>query len=215
MTGVDKQHLGTEIALETSAIAPGVTVRGVVALGQYIYTSRPKAKIVLDNSAELLVQDRTIYAENFYVGGRPQSAYNLGLIYRSKKFWSIYLDVSYYDDLYIDFNPNRRTEEAISYDRFGSDKVEEGSGLWENIIGQEKVDGALMVDLSITKSFKFGNTFLYISGRVNNMLNNRDFITGGFEQLRFDFEDKNVDRFPSRYYYAYGLTYFLNLTLRI
>jgi hypothetical protein len=49
---------------------------------------------------------------------------------------------------------------------------------------------------------------------VNNITNNRKLIVGGFEQLRFDFTDRNAEKFPSRYFYAYGTTYFVNLTFR-
>ena len=57
--------------------------------------------------------------------------------------------------------------------------------------------------------------FLYLNVGVSNILDNRNFITGGYEQLRFDYETKDVDRFPSRYYYAFGRNYFINLAMRI
>ena len=59
------------------------------------------------------------------------------------------------------------------------------------------------------------NYFLNLMASVNNILDNRELIIGGFEQGRFDFEEKNVARFPNRYYYMYGLNYFLNATFRV
>ena len=50
---------------------------------------------------------------------------------------------------------------------------------------------------------------------VSNVLNNQDLVTGGFEQLRYDFADKNVNKFPTRYTYAFGTTFFANIVLRI
>jgi hypothetical protein len=39
-------------------------------------------------------------------------------------------------------------------------------------------------------------------------------VTGGFEQLRFDFANKNTQKFPDRRFYAYGLTYFTSVGIR-
>ena len=38
---------------------------------------------------------------------------------------------------------------------------------------------------------------------------------GGYEQFRFDFENKNPDLFPSRYFYSFGRNYFVSLAFRI
>jgi hypothetical protein len=46
------------------------------------------------------------------------------------------------------------------------------------------------------------------------MLNNKDIVSGGFEQLRFDYADKNINKFPPKLYYAYGLNYFTSVTFR-
>jgi len=213
MTGIDTRHMGAELAADVK-IGAGLSARLVAAIGEHIYDSRPNAIMTLDNDARLLVEDRTVYLKNFYISGQPQSAYNVGLNYQAKNYWSFWLDVSYFHRLYIDPNPNRRTEAAISYDAAGIDKVEQGTALWENILYQENPDGAAMVDVSVRKSWKIGDTYLILNGSVNNLLNNTDFITGGYEQLRFDFEEKNVDRFPSRYFYGFGLSYFMNVTFR-
>ena len=49
---------------------------------------------------------------------------------------------------------------------------------------------------------------------VNNILNNENIVSGGFEQLRFDFAEKNVGKFPARKFYAYGLNYFASIGIR-
>jgi hypothetical protein len=56
--------------------------------------------------------------------------------------------------------------------------------------------------------------FLALNAGVNNILNNKSIITGGFEQLRFDVENKDVNKFPPRLFYAFGLNYFLSATIR-
>lgn len=104
-------------------------------------------------------------------------------------------------------NPDRRTEEAVKdVYKYGE------STLFSKIVDQEKLPDAITVDFSAGKSFRFNNgAFLRCNLNMGNILNNTNFRTGGFEQLRYDFEDKNVDKFPPRYFYAYGLNYNLNI----
>ena len=105
---------------------------------------------------------------------------------------------------------NRRTERAV----FDIDPTTE-SGLWNSILDQERADPAWTVDVFGGKSFKINDMFLYLNVGVSNILNNREFKTGGYEQLRFDFETQDPNRFPTRYFYYFGRTYFVNLTWRI
>ncbi|MCB9303927.1 MAG: TonB-dependent receptor plug domain-containing protein [Lewinellaceae bacterium] len=216
MPGVNTQHMGVELAGEFS-LTSALKVSAVAALGQYTYTNRPTVTTYLDNVAEKL-GSQTVYMKNFYVSGTPQTAYTLGLNYNSPKFWFANLNFNYFDNIWIDFNPARRTYDAISYTadpQFTEEVVEPGSPLWNDIIEQEKAPSAFTVDFFGGKSFKFGKVFLYLNVGVSNILDNRNFITGGYEQLRFDYETKDVDRFPSRYYYAFGRNYFINLAMRI
>jgi hypothetical protein len=205
--GIDQQHMGTELSAEWN-ITSALQVSGVAAIGQYIYSSRPTATIINDNDPTIAVQDRTIYQKNFYIPGTPQTAYTAGLRYQGKKFWFANLNFNYFDNVWLDFNPNRRTEAAV-FD------LEPGSEQWNNIIFQEKGDPGFTVDFFGGKSFKFGDVFLYLNVGVSNILDNQDFITGGYEQLRFDFETQDPSRFPTRYYYLFGRNYFINLSLRL
>ena len=112
--------------------------------------------------------------------------------------------------MWLDFFPDRRTEQALD----GLDK-ESDPDLWYSIISQEKLPSDFTVDFFGGKSWTIKNKFLYLNVGINNILNNQDFITGGFEQFRFDYQGKNVNKFPSKYYYAYGANYYISLSLRI
>lgn len=210
MTGIDKRHTGIEAAAEWT-VTPGVTLHGVASIGQYIWTSRPDATITQDNNAEILDEGLTVYAKNFYVSGTPQEAYTFGLSYRSPKYWSLYLNANYFNNVWIDFNPIRRTADAV-------DLVDQESDLWKDIIDQEKAPGAFTLNASFYKSWAVywfkERSFLALNLSVTNAFDNQDFITGGYEQLRFDFEGKDVDRFPNRYFYFPGFSYFVNLSFR-
>jgi len=217
LTHVDTRHMGIEFAVD-ARLWQGLSATAVASIGQYYYTSRPHAIITADNSAEVL-QSETIYAKNFFVAGSPQKAYSLGLSYRGKKFWFANISWNVYDDIYIGFNPARRTSQAV-------DLVPENSQEWKDIISQEEANpdfkNKFTLDLSGGKSFKLNkervrgyNFFLVLNAGVNNLLNNRNMIVGGFEQLRFDFVEKNPDKFASKYFYNYGTTFFVSLTLRM
>ena len=80
------------------------------------------------------------------------------------------------------------------------------------IIGQEKYDAGFTMDFYTSKSFKFGKHYIRMSVGINNLLDNTDFRTGGFEQLRFDFDGKDPQRFAPRYFYAFGRTYFIGIS---
>jgi outer membrane receptor protein involved in Fe transport len=108
----------------------------------------------------------------------------------------------------------RRTEAAVS-------GVDQADPLWNNILGQERLKKQYTLDAFAGYSWLMNNkfkmkkrTFLVFNVGVNNILNNKDIVSGGFEQLRFDFAEKNVNKFPARRFYAYGINYFASIGLR-
>lgn len=204
VSGVDREHMGIEFAA-SAKLTTTLTAHAVASLGQFIFTSRPNVTVSQDNTAELLQENQTVYGKNFYVPGTPQHAFNTGLTYRSPKFYTIWLNLSYLTDTYIEYNPTRRTAAAV-------DGVPGDSKNFSDIINQERGEGRVMLDISALKSFKWGQHRLSVNFSVNNILNVQDFKTGGFEQRRFDFEDKNVDQFPNRYFYARGRTFWASVT---
>jgi hypothetical protein len=205
-TNIDRRHAGLEIGAEYK-LTSKIELSAAASIGDYIHTSRPLVTISRDNSANDFVKDRVVYVENYYVTGSPQIAGTVGIGYMSTKYWSFELNVNGFAKNYLSFNPDRRTEEAVK------DVYKYGENtLFSKIVDQEKLPDAITVDFSAGKSFRFKNgAFLRCNLNMGNILNNTNFRTGGFEQLRFDFEDKNVDRFPPRYFYAYGLNYNLNI----
>jgi hypothetical protein len=60
---------------------------------------------------------------------------------------------------------------------------------------------------------KNSHTLVFNLG-ISNLTNNKNFIAIGFENNRFDFEDKNIQKFQNRYFYGNGINYFANITYR-
>ena len=57
--------------------------------------------------------------------------------------------------------------------------------------------------------------YLVLNTGISNLTNNKKFLVSGREQLRFDYTNKDPDKFPAKYAYAYGINFFLNLTFRM
>jgi hypothetical protein len=212
MSGINKRHMGMEAAIEWQLL-PSLSVNAATSLGSYIYTSRPEATIVLDPDETFIDEGSTVYLKNFFEDNVPQTAGMIGLSYRSKDFWFLNLNLNYYDHIYLGMNPDRRRPNALT-------NVEPGSELYRSIVHQEKAPSAMTLDLFGGKSFRFGEYYLYINVGINNLLNNKNIVTGGFEQLRFEYarsetDVPNVDRFPNNKFYMYGLNYFISATIRI
>ncbi len=221
MKGINRQHTGLELAVE-GKVLPGLTLRAVAAIGQAIYTNRPEVSIYLDNAPQAVLANRTVYIKNYNVAAGPQEAYTFGINYSGKQFYFLSLNFNYYRNNWIDINPDRRTMEALAYvesPEHQQNFVLPDSDLGRAILAQQKAPDAFTMDFFGGKSFRIAPKkgkpfFIYINAGVNNILNNRNIVAFGFEQLRFDYEDKNVDKFPPRYSYNFGINYFVNVSLR-
>ena len=212
ITGKDLQNMGIEFGAEAK-VSPTVTASAVVALSDNIYSDRAMGVVIQDNDARQLAEPSTLFIKNYYQGNGPQEAYSLGLKYNSPKYWFVSLKANYFANRYLPINPARRTTEAVSNET-GSDHVEPGSDLWHAILDQEKLPDAFTLDFFGGKSWKIKDYYIYINASVNNLLNNKDMITGGYEQRRFDYKHRDPDKFPPKYFYGYGTNYFISLGVR-
>ncbi len=241
LKNVDTRHIGMEFGAEiklTSTMSADVAV----AIGDHRYTSNPNVQVARDDLSDIIELGET-YFVNRYVSGGPQTAGTLQLNYRSPKFWSLSINGNFFDNSYISMSPIRRVESrvgqviepqlsnlnAIDATSAGSEYVNSvvlgnpaTDVLIEDIYGQEKYPRAITFDAFARKSWKKDDLYIALTASVNNIMNNR-FRSGGFEQLRlryrgsFDndgqFQLENL--FPPKYYYAYGTTYFISLSVSI
>lgn len=204
MNGVDQIRTGIEFGVEAN-LTPTITASLVVAEGDYIYNSRPEVFIAQDNNPEEIIASREVYLKNYKVGGMPETAISGGLKYNSPKFWFVGVNLSYYDNIYLTPNPDRRTEDAIQ--GLVTDDV-----IYKQLLAQEKLESGMVTDLFGGKSWRFGDHFISLTLSMNNLLDVTDFAIGGFEQYRYDARD--IDRFPPKYFYLYGRSYFVNIRYR-
>jgi hypothetical protein len=199
MRDVDQLHQGFEIGMEKKLFGAH-TLQAAFGYGQFIYTNHPILQAWQDNNATELYKDRPTYLKNYKVGGTPQMVTGLGYTYNGKKFWFAGMNFNYIDEIYIEPNPDRRTAESAG--RFQTNELEQA----KEVIGQEKLPSYYTVNINGGKSWRIKSKyFLRLNLSVNNLLNNKNIRTSGFEQLRWD--TTLLEQFPNKYYYMTGATY--------
>ncbi|MBL0736090.1 carboxypeptidase-like regulatory domain-containing protein [Flavobacterium sp. GN10] len=223
LTNLDKKNTGVELSFEYQ-IWPTLKTTLSAAFGNYIYSSNPNVMIVNDaNRAKEGAQTNfdfgPAYLKNYKQPGTPQQACSFGLEYRNPKFWWIGGNINYLVESYIDVSPISRTSQFYINPANGFPFPEATSERGNELLKQEKFNPVTLLNLSGGKSWRIHKKYVGLFASVNNVL---DLIykTGGFEQARnANFRALNQDassRTPSfgpRYYYGYGRTYFLNLTI--
>ncbi|MGZ3882617.1 MAG: hypothetical protein ACXVP0_09415 [Bacteroidia bacterium] len=199
MRGVNQTHQGIEVAVDKTLFTVH-SLQGVFGYGQYVYTNQPKLSAYQDNNNVSLYTDRTVYLNNYKVGGTPQMVLGLGYKYTGKKYWFAGVNFNYFDQIYVEPNPDRRTAESIGK------YVDTESNSYNPITKQEKLPGYFIVNLNAGKSFRIAKKyFMNFNFSINNLLNNQKTRTGGYEQLRWDYS--NINQFANKYYYMQGITY--------
>ena len=108
-------------------------------------------------------------------------------------------------------NPLYRTEEVL-LPTMTDEQIRE-------LRSQEKFDSAYTLSASIGKNFYIQRRYtLGFSLQVNNILNNQNIKTGGYEQVRLlknkDESYQTYQPFDSKYFYMFGTTYYMNIYFR-
>ncbi len=190
MTGIDKEYKGLEFGA-TYKMTATISLNVAAGIGRYLYKSDPLVTITQDNSQEIL-ETGEVYASNFRLAGTPLTAVSVGIKYNSPKYWWIGINGSYFDDIYIDFNPVPRSSYLF----------------WSE---PERQSAAFIMDAFVGKSWRYRGSYISLSANFSNITNNTSFITGGYEQLRFN--PLRQELHQPKYYYAYGFNYFINLSV--
>ncbi len=204
MTGIDIINRGFELGAQYEIITD-LKISTVAAIGESYYNSRPTSTSTADNIGEV-VRTQTLYVKNYYVGGTPQTALNLGLDYRTSFFMYFGADLNFFDRAYLPMQLERRTQRAVA----GTDPDHPDFDL---IIQQEKLPSGFTLDLNVGKSWRIDyKYYINVNLSVSNVLNNEGLVTWGYEQFRF--AGTNINKFGNKYSYMYGRTYYLNVSFR-
>ena len=221
ITGINQRHMGVELGFKIPTyLVENLSLQGVLAWGENIYTSNPVMTQTVDNSSEVVMKDvllpywKATYYEDgsvvrHHVPSSPELATSLGLSY-NYNYWFIDADVEYFANSYLDMSPLYRTDYATA----GLDN----DPTWDEIVymtTQEKFDPAFLVNLSVGKSWYIKYKYqLGFSLSAKNLLNSTDVKTGGYEQTRIvdnTLSNERFYRFDPKYFYMPGFNYMLNV----
>lgn len=217
LSGVDKRHLGIEFGIEYQ-ITTTIKVKGVLAAGQYTYTSNPRLYLTSD-SFNQEVDYGEAKLKNYNVPGGPQRAGQIGFEYRDPNFWWFGTTVNYFSHSFINVSPLLRTSNFLT-DVDGLPFLNYDDETARNLLRQEQFDDYILVNAIGGKSWRIKDNYLGFFISLNNIF---DVIykTGGFEQSRNANyrtlkEDKGRDLplFGNRYWYGTGASYYANVYYR-
>ncbi len=218
MTGIEKEYYGVELGIDIK-VSPSFNI---IAIGTWSEAKNiNNAKVRYMSSTKRTYTDDIVMNKGMREAGTPLTAGSLIASYHSNG-WFIDLSGNYYDRIYLSYAPCFRYQGTLttmgSIDNYGNYIVPD----------QFKGHGGLMVDGSIGRTIRMRHGNLSINLMVTNILNNRNIVTGGYEQGRSDYTVKddgsgNTVRNNSRTYkfsknpmkyYAYGTNGMLNIAYK-
>lgn len=190
-----------------------------------------------------------VAAKGMHEGSTPLSASTIGLKY-NWNYWFFEFNANYFDRVYLAFSQYRRLTNImtnytpssvgangqLTYD-VSRQELDDNGGVLLNGDGsihsfeaptQEKFKGGWMFDASIGKSLRLKHGQMSINLQLQNIANNTNMRTGGYEQNRDDSYyntygtgdgSKGQDKAykfsrNAKYYYANAFNFFLNVNYR-
>ena len=213
LTGVHKQYKGVEVGLSYK-LSSSLTVSAAANIARYQYKNRPLGTRSYENGSKPDVTS-VIYLKNFYVAGTPQECYSLAFNWAGPKNWYVELNGAWMNRSYVSISPIRH--EAIPNLYELAESEEHLQQLIKDLSVQEKLNEALLINASIGHVIYINRSASFnINLNLNNILDNKNIQTGGYQQGRIDTKDitNTANKFPNKYYYAQGFKVFLNLGLK-
>lgn len=225
MNNMNKQNTGLELGLDIK-LTPTLSLQSLASIGEYIYTNNPEIYFGADvagnfANGKAYTYMGKAYINNYKQSGTPQTAFFLGLRYNSPKYWWIGANWNYFDHSYLEPSAFIRTESFITNPTTGVPYPGLTEEELRRVLVQKKLPTAFFLNANAGKSWSIGKYYLMVSASVNNILDNKNYITRGFEQTRqtsyrsfvVDF-DKEYPNFAPKYWYNQGKSYFFNVQFR-
>ncbi|MFM1753212.1 MAG: hypothetical protein RLZZ236_151 [Bacteroidota bacterium] len=225
LTHLDKSNWGTELSFEYQ-INPVLKTTLAAGFGDYRYTTNPNVTITNDAKASAentlpIFDFGTSILKNYRQAGMPQQAYSFGLEYQNPKYWWVSTNVNYMASRFVDISPIARTSVFFTNPVSGFPFPEATQERAKVLLQQEELAPVMLLNVVGGKSWRILKKNLNLFCSVNNVLNTT-FKTGGFEQARnANFRQRNQDvssgtpNFGNNYFYGYGRTYFVSLSIQL
>ncbi|UOB19130.1 TonB-dependent receptor [Abyssalbus ytuae] len=226
VTNINKLHLGSELGMVYKA-SPTVKLSVVASYGNFKYDDDAEVSVNFDTSGEEPINTEgflnlgTASVKGYKIPAGPQKAFSLGFEYRDPDYWWLSATANYLGDNYISISTINRTQSfTIDPDsEEGTTFPEATPEALKSLLKQEKLEGVYLLNLVGGKSWIIKGKYISLFGSVNNLFD-VTYRTGGYEQSRngnFGRLTKDLSRnnpsFGPKYWYGYGRTYFLNLSV--
>lgn len=200
MTGIDKRYYGIEVGAEMElSNRLSLTIGG--SAGSFTYAGNPSADIYEDATGQRLSANNAVMMKDFRLGGTPQTVTSAEFYYRNMNGWAFSLRGSYMADNYVTPAPRRRMRDVI----LSAGSPESVQKLTE----QEKLKEAFNASITVYKNFTVGQTRINFILSVDNLLNSKDNLYSGYEQMRMHYTSAGYMPFDTKYLYGFGRTFYL------
>jgi len=207
LSNVSKRYQGIEAGVSIK-LNPSFTLSMAGTIADYKYMKDAIGYKNYENGAYPDAMD-SVKIKNLKIAAGPQMAGNVTLSYFHPKMWFVDVTLNYFDNNYLDFAPNRFTKTNMAL--YSTDEAMAALGT------QEKLNGGFLLDASVGKLIYLKNRkSLNFNLSASNILNNKHMITGGYQQARIPLNSgaldmTALDKFPNKYYYAWGFNLFFNV----
>ncbi len=226
LTDQDRLHMGLELGVKYE-FSSSINTSIAFALGKHVYANDPNLSINFDTLGD---EEEIISTTGFKDLGKsnlkgyrlptgPQMAFSLGLEYRDPKYWWVALKTNYFANNYINIAAINRTQSFLLNPETGLPFENITENRLATFLNQEALEDVYMLNLVGGKSWLLEGKYLSVFLSINNLLDT-SFRSGGYEQSRNgnfgQFQEDNISDTPSfgpKYWYGFGRTYFLNLSI--
>lgn len=211
MTGLQKKHYGLEAAIVYN-VTSSLAINLVGTINEAEYTKNANGFLISEN--EEVVQNDKVYMKGVHVDGSPLTAVSFGVDYNTNG-WYLSANANYYNRVYVGASSYRRLASVV-----GDPVIDSEGNMVLDIPSQYKGKGGWMVDASIGKSIRLrGGKQLNLNLQLQNVLNNENMVTGGYEQNRDDsYSDGEARTYKFSknpyLYYANAFNFYLNVGMR-
>ncbi len=211
LKGVHKCYKGVEVGLAYK-ITPSITLSAAGTYARYQYKNRPTGVRSYENG---MMPDtaQVVYLKNFYVGGTPQTAASIGIDWAAPGMWFFGINGTWMGDSYVNLSPIRHEALPNLWEKYPD--VNELEAKMSELAHQDKLNDAFVLNISIGKLVYINRKVsMNFNLNVDNVLNNRNIMTYGYQQGRFDYTNYDSTKYPNRISYAQGIKVFLNVGVR-
>ncbi len=154
-----------------------------------------------------------------FLGRGPQQALSFGFTYRDPRYWFISASLNRLSRNYIDVSVLPRTQSFYLDPETRQMAADIDDELIRELTKQRPLPTVHLLNMVGGKSWLIRGTYVGIFASINNVLD-ATFRTGGFEQSRNghyrQFVADNLSTSPlfgPKYWYGYGRTFFINLSV--